>query len=59
MRINREEIANAESGEPPAAPKKPAWQEVFAALDAAKFPDDFLEDRYAGISLNPERRDNN
>ena len=27
------------------SPAKKTWKEIFAALDAAQFPDDFLEDR--------------
>ncbi|HEY1807328.1 MAG TPA: hypothetical protein VGG42_02145 [Acidobacteriaceae bacterium] len=42
---------------PPVATEKPTWREVFAALDAAQFPDDFLEDRDAGLSPNPEQRE--
>jgi len=41
----------------PSVPTKPTWQEVFAALDAAKLPDNFLEDRCAGLSPIPEQRE--
>ncbi len=35
--------------------KKPkSWAEVFAALDAAGFPDDFMQDRDQGL---PQERD--
>jgi hypothetical protein len=40
------------SAMPCPAPK--TWQEVFAALDAAEFPDGFMEDRDQGT---PESRE--
>ena len=33
--------------------RKPTWTEIFAALDAAGFPDDFMADRDQGFL--PER----
>jgi hypothetical protein len=35
-------------------PTPKTWQEVFAALDAAEFPDGFMEDRDQGT---PESRE--
>jgi antitoxin VapB len=36
------------------SPAKKSWKEIFAALDAAQFPDDFMEDRDQGP---PQERD--
>jgi antitoxin VapB len=35
-------------------PKKPTWEEIFAALDAAGFPSDFLDDRDQGVQSERE-----
>ncbi|HTV82924.1 MAG TPA: hypothetical protein VME18_09765 [Acidobacteriaceae bacterium] len=43
-----------ESGELILSPAPKNWKEVFAALDAAGFPDEFLEDRDQGA---PEVRE--
>lgn len=37
-----------ETGDLILSPKPKNWKEVFAALDAAGFPDDFLQDRAQG-----------
>jgi len=31
-----------------------SWGEIFAALDDAEFPDDFLADRAQGFPLHPK-----
>jgi len=36
------------------AKKTKSWAEIFAALDAARFPDDFMDDREQGL---PQERE--
>jgi len=45
------------SGDLILSPAPRDWKAVFAALDAAKLPDDFLEDRCASLSPILEQRE--
>jgi len=56
-RRKRKEFPQPGRAKSSAVPPKPTWQEVFAVLDAAELPDDFLEDRCAGLSPIPEQRE--
>lgn len=51
FRFNTGEVhvrRDADTGDLILSPKPNSWKEVFAALDAAGFPEDFLQDRAQG-----------
>lgn len=59
FRFNTDEVyvrRDPDSGDLILSPAPKSWKEVFAALDAAGFPDDFIEDRAQGIAEKREPR---